>query len=159
MNKFIKKLFGIDKLEAAAVEAAKLAQESEKKAEELFFKAKEAEEAVARAEADQLEQERLAKISEKDRATERQEPYFKVIGFHTNPENPRFGFWELDWNQYKVTELKEWGYYGETDEEIVNQWFTDVCRDSGQAVGANMDRRSMGFIDVKDIGNGRSEVS
>ena len=92
-------------------------------------------------------------------ATENKEPYFNVVGFHHKPENGNFGFWELDWNEYKVLELKSLGYYGESDEEVIDRWFTEICRESARAEGINMDRRHMGFIDVKNIGNGRSEVS
>jgi hypothetical protein len=159
MNKFIKKLFGIDKLEAATFEAAKLAAEAESKAQELIAKAEAAKIAADAAENNRKEQQRLAKLNPKQIATEKKEPYFEVVGFHTNPENPRFGFWELDWNEYKVVELKALGYYGETDEEVVDQWFTEICKESGAAIGANMERRSMGFIDVKQIGGGRSEIS
>jgi hypothetical protein len=159
MNKFIKKVLGIDKLEAATLEATRLASEAESKARELIAKAEAAKIAADAAENERKEQQRLAKLTPKEVATEKKEPYFEVVGFHTNPENPRFGFWELDWNEYKVVELKALGYYGETDEEVIDQWFTEICRESGAAIGANMDRRSMGFIDVKNIGNGRSEVS
>ena len=159
MNKFIKRVLGIDKLEAATLEATRLAAEAEVKAQELVARAEAAKIAADSAENERKEQQRLAKLHPKEIATEKKEPYFEVVGFHTNPENPRFGFWELDWNEYKVVELKALGYYGETDEEVIDQWFTEICRESGAAVGANMDRRSMGFIDIKNIGNGRSEIS
>ena len=141
MKNFVKKILGLDKLEAEALEAKQAA-------EALLLKAQEAE-------------KKLAEVTKtpKEIATEKKEPYFEVVGFHTTPENPRFGFWELDWNEYKVVELKALGYYGETDEEVIDQWFTEICRESGTAVGASMDRRSMGFIDVKQIGGGRSEIS
>jgi len=159
MNKIIKRVLGIDKLEAATLEATRLAAEAETKAQELVARAEAAKIAADAAENDRKEQQRLAKLNPKEIATEKKEPYFEVVGFHTNPENPRFGFWELDWNEYKVVELKALGYYGETDEEVIDQWFTEICKESGAALGSNMDRRSMGFIDVKNIGNGRSEVS
>jgi len=159
MNKIIKRVLGIDKLEAATLEATRLAAEAETKAQELIARAEAAKIAANAAENDRKEQQRLAKLTPKEIATEKKEPYFEVVGFHTNPENPRFGFWELDWNEYKVVELKALGYYGETDEEVIDQWFTEICRESGTAVGASMDRRSMGFIDVKQIGGGRSEIS
>jgi len=159
MNKIIKRVLGIDKLEAATLEATRLAAEAETKAQELIARAEAAKIAANAAENDRKEQQRLAKLTPKEIATEKKEPYFEVVGFHTTPENPRFGFWELDWNEYKVVELKALGYYGETDEEVIDQWFTEICRESGTAVGASMDRRSMGFIDVKQIGGGRSEIS
>ena len=166
MNKFIKRILGIDKLEIAtaeanrlAAEANRLAAEAETKAHELVARAEAAKIAADAAENERKEQERLSKLTPKQIATENKEPYFNVVGFHHKPENGNFGFWELDWNEYKVLELKSLGYYGESDEEVIDRWFTEICRESAIAEGINMDRRHMGFIDVKNIGNGRSEVS
>lgn len=159
MNKFIKRILGIDKLEIATAEANRLAAEAETKAHELVARAEAAKIAADAAENERKEQERLSKLTPKQIATENKEPYFSVVAFHDKPENGHFGFWELDWNEYKVLELKALGYYGETDEEVIDQWFTEICKISGNAIGANMDRRAMGFIDVKQLGNGRAEVS
>ena len=159
MNKFIKRILGIDKLEIATAEATRLAAEAETKAHDLVARAEAAKIAADAAENDRKEQERLSKLSPKQIATEKKEPYFDVVKFHDKPENGQFGFWELDWNEYKVSELKAAGYYGETDEEVVDQWFSEICRETGAAMGVSMERRPMGFIDVKNIGNGRSEVS
>lgn len=95
----------------------------------------------------------------KDEATARKEPYIAVLETHVNPENIRNGFFELDWNEYFVLQLKQAGYKGNTEEEIVNQWFQELCRNIGAEEGIDMERRGSGFINVSNLGNGRSEVS
>ena len=40
--------------------------------------------------------------NEKEIATANEEPYIKVLETKLNPDNPRNGFFELDWNQYFV---------------------------------------------------------
>ena len=54
--------------------------------------------------------------------------------------------------------LRENGYTGAADEELVDQWFQDLCKEIGNDDGIPMDRRFSGYIDVKNIGNGRSEI-
>lgn len=46
-------------------------------------------------------------LSEKEIATKRKEPWVDVIKFNVNKENIRYGFYELDWNEYFIMELKE----------------------------------------------------
>ena len=57
-----------------------------------------------------------------------EEPMVKVLNLNVNPENPRNGFFELDWNDEFVAMLSAKGYTGESDESVVNGWFNDVCR-------------------------------
>ena len=76
-----------------------------------------------------------------------------------NKDNIRNGFFELDWNEYFVLQLRSAGYTGETDEVIVDQWFTELCRNLGAESGIDMDRRNSGFINVNNLGNGKTEVS
>ena len=60
----------------------------------------------------------------KDMATEAGEPYIKVLDTNVDPENPKYGYFELDWNQHFVNNLKEHGFSGNTDEEVVDHWFS-----------------------------------
>jgi len=148
MNKLIKRIFGIDKIEAEkakAEEAARVAKEIE-------------EQAVIKAAEAKLYAEAAA-MTPKERATLNKEPWVAVLNTHVNQDNIRNGFFELDWNEYFVLQLKAEGYRGKTDEEIVDQWFSELCRNVGAEEGVNMDRRGSGFIDVTSIGNGRAEVS
>jgi len=148
MQNFIKNLFGINKLEEAKAKAnlEKLSAENEAAlATAAAAKAKEAAE--------------YAKLGPKEAATARKEAYIAVIDTKVNPENPRNGFFELDWNEYFIVQLKEAGYYGESDEEIADRWFQDLCRNIGAESGVDMDRRGAGYINVNSIGNGKSEIS
>ena len=71
----------------------------------------------------------MAKLSPKDRATRKKEPWVGVLNTHVNKENVRNGFFELDWNEYFVLQLKQEGYGtdGDPDEEIVDRWFRELC--------------------------------
>jgi hypothetical protein len=148
MNNFIKRLFGISKLEEEklkAEEAAKIAEDIKQKA-------------VASAAEFQLAAEK-AVLGPKERATADKEPWVAVLSTHVNKDNIKNGFFELDWNEYFVLQLKSAGYKGKTDEEIVDQWFSELCRNVGADEGVNMDRRGSGYIDVNSLGNGQAEVS
>jgi len=99
------------------------------------------------------------KKTAKEIATEKKEPWVAVLDTHVNKDNIRNGFFELDWNEYFVLQLRSAGYTGETDEVIVDQWFTELCRNLGAESGIDMDRRNSGFINVNNLGNGKTEVS
>ena len=114
----LKKLLGIDKIQQD-LENAKLALE------EAQAKQIEAEKAASLA----LEQEELAKLTPKERANRKKEPWVGVLNTHVNSENVRNGFFELDWNEHFVLKLKQEGYGadGDNDEEIVDRWFRELC--------------------------------
>jgi len=96
----------------------------------------------------------------KTAATANKEPWVAVLQTHVNPESPRNGFFELDWNEYFVLMLRKNGYTGITDEEIVDQWFSDLCREVGSEENVpGIDRRGAGYVNVNNLGNGKSEVS
>jgi hypothetical protein len=118
MKKFIEKLFGIDKLRAQAEASLVEAEAAKKIAEDATVAAERAKEA-----------EELSKLSEKDRATRRKEPWVGVLNTHVNKDNVRNGFFELDWNEHFVLKLKQEGYGedGDKDEEIVDRWFRELC--------------------------------
>ena len=116
--KIVKKLLGIDKIEQDLVKAREALEEAEAKRIE-------AEKAASLAQ----EQEELAKLSPKERATRRKEPWVGVLNTHVNQDNIRNGFFELDWNDHFVLKLKQEGYGadGDRDEEIVDRWFRELC--------------------------------
>ena len=118
--------------------------------------AEEAEEARKKAE----EAESFAKLSPKDRATQRNEPWVAVLDTHVNKENIRNGFFELDWNDLFVLELKRAGYGvdGDPDEEIVDRWFRDIVYNMFAESGVDTSRGA-GYINVIPIDKDRSEVS
>ena len=101
-----------------------------------------------------------APLDPKQAANAKKEPWVTVLQTHVNPESPKNGFFELDWNEYFVLMLRNNGYTGVTEEEIVDQWFSDLCREVGSEENVpSMDRRGSGYINVNNLGNGRTEVS
>ncbi len=153
----IKDLFervtGIDKVkEQARAEA----EANIKAAEEAKKVAEEATAAAERAKAAEEE----AKLTPKERATRKGEPWVAVLDTHVNKDNIRNGFFELDWNEPFVLQLKQagYGFDGDPDEEIVDRWFRDIVR--GMLAEEGMDTsRGAGYINVVPINKGRSEVS
>jgi hypothetical protein len=143
MKKWLKKITGIERLEKEREEA--ITRATEAKAQEVA--AKEAEE--------------LAKMSPKERATKKGEPYIAVLETHVNKDNLRNGFFELDWNDVFVLQLKQagYGFDGDKDEEIVDRWFRGLCKDVASEEGVDMTDRGAGYINVKKIAEGKSEVS
>ena len=152
---FFKKITGIKAVEDAKLRALAEADVARRLADQ---KLQEAIEADKKAEASR-EAERLAKLSPKERATENKEPYVEVLDTHVNKENVRNGFFELDWNEYFVLQLREAGYTGDSEEAIVDKWFQDLCRNIGAEEGVDMERRGSGYINVNNLGNGKAEVS
>ncbi len=141
MNKWIEKLFGIDKIRAEAERSISIAAEASEAA-------KAATEAAERA----TEAETQAKLSPKERATRKKEPWVGVLETHVNKDNVRNGFFELDWNDLFVLKLKQEGYGedGDKDEEIIDRWFRELCAnvvvdgDFGGPVNT-------GVIDIKTV--------
>jgi hypothetical protein len=130
MKNFLKKLTGLDKVEAekAQVEAEKM--------------------------------ELLKQRDPKDYHTRKKEPWVNVIDVKVNEENVRNGFFELDWNKYFIAQLIESGYGVENDpeEEIVDRWFRDIVYNMLDEEGQDTNRGA-GYINVVPIAKGKSEVS
>jgi len=141
MKKWIEKLFGIDKIRAEAERSIGIAAQASETA-------KAATEAAERA----TEAETQAKLSPKERATRKKEPWVGVIETHVNKDNVRNGFFELDWNDHFVLKLKQEGYGedGDKEEEIIDRWFRELCAnvvvdgDFGGPVNT-------GVIDIKTV--------
>lgn len=151
MNKFIKRLFGIDKIEAAKEQSLAEAAVAEKLAKQRLQEVVDAEAAAE-----------LAKMTPKERATAKGEPWVAVLDTKVNSENVRNGFFELDWNDLFIVQLKQagYGFDGDPDEEIVDRWFRDLARNVLQQEGQQTDR-GMGYINTKNInrlGNGKAEI-
>lgn len=106
------------------------------------------------------------KKTAKDIATEAGEPYISVLKVDVDPTNPRYGSFELDWNEHFIKRLVETGgYRGDNDEAIVDQWFQDVCRhvvlETYEQEQANIARSDniVRYINRNDLGGGKTEVS
>lgn len=100
--------------------------------------------------------------TEKQLATERGEPYVSMLRMDIDPNNLHQGAFELDWNEIFVARLVKAGYMmkqTDTDADIVDRWFQNVCRhvvmetwEQEQAIGKQ-------YVNTRDLGNGRTEVS
>ena len=134
IGKFFKKITGIQAIEDAKAVANKELLETEAKVAEV-------------------------KLTPKERATAKGEPWVAVLDTHVNKDDIRNGFFELDWNPEFVVKLKQegYGYDGDPDEEIVDRWFKDLARnvlaDEGQDT-----TRGAGYINVRKLAAGKSEI-
>jgi hypothetical protein len=101
----------------------------------------------------------------KELATERGEPYVSILSMEVDPNNMQNGSFELDWNDKFVANLVRAGYQmnpKDTDADIVDRWFTAVCRnivletyEQYEAMNPTRDR----VVKTRDLGDGMSEVS
>jgi len=131
MKNFLKKLTGLDKVEAA------------------------------QAHIDAEKMELLKQKDPKEYATRRKEAWVNVLDMKVNKDNIRNGFFELDWNKYFIQELIQAGYGvdNDPDEEIVDRWFRDIVYGMLDEEGIDATDRSAGYINVVPIAKGKSEVS
>jgi hypothetical protein len=103
--------------------------------------------------------------TEKELATEKNEPYVSIVRMDVDPNNLHQGAFELDWNEIFVARLVKAGYMmkpNDTDADIVDRWFQNICRhvvmetwEQEQA----LNKYSSQYVNTRDIGGGRSEVS
>ena len=106
----------------------------------------------------QEEIRRAALETEKQSATANGEPWVAVLDTQVNPDNIKNGFFELDWNNEFIEQLLDAGYKGESQEEIVDQWFRTIVIQMLEEDGQSTDRGA-GYINVVPIDKGKSEVS
>jgi hypothetical protein len=140
MRRFIEKLFGIDKIKAETEASLKAAADATKIAQDATAAAERATQA-----------EEQSKLTAKERATRKEEPYIAVLNTHVNKDNIRNGFFELDWNDHFVLKLKQegYGYDGDKDEEIVDRWFRELC--ANVVVDEGLPEVNTGVIDIQSV--------
>jgi hypothetical protein len=102
--------------------------------------------------------------TEKQLATERGEPWVTILSMDIDPNNLHQGSFELDWNEIFVARLVKAGYMmkkEDTDAEIVDRWFQNVCRHVVMETWEQEEaiRKSGVYVQRRDIGDGRSEIS
>jgi alkylation response protein AidB-like acyl-CoA dehydrogenase len=151
LKRFFKKLVGLQAIEDAKIKAQAEVEVAEKLAAQKLQEVIEAEEKA-----------RVAKLTPKELATEKGEPWVAVLDTHVNEDNIRNGFFELDWNEHFIVELKKagYGYDGDPDEEIVDRWFRDLAKNMLEEAGiSEPERVNAGFINVHKINKNRSEIS
>lgn len=98
--------------------------------------------------------------SKKQIATEKGEPYVEVITLDIDPNNPVQGAFELEWNELFITKLRAEGYTGGTDEDVIDTWFQQVCRNIAIEEWETMpDSGPSTFVTKTNLGDGKSEIS
>ena len=95
----------------------------------------------------------------KEIATQNRKPWIQVLETHLDKDNVRNGFFELDWNEFFVLELRAAGYTGSTDEEIVDKWFSELCKNVGADQGVDMSQRGAGYVNRALRDDGKTEIS
>lgn len=100
----------------------------------------------------------------KEIATDNKEPYVNIVSLDVDLDNLHQGAFELDWNDIFVARLVKAGYMikkDDTDAEIVDRWFQNVCRHVVMETWEQEEAMSKSGMWVRstDVGNGRSEVS
>jgi hypothetical protein len=106
------------------------------------------------------QKEEQAKMDLKARATARGEPYVAVLDTKVNKDNVKNGFFELDWNDLFIVQLKQagYGFDGDPEEEIVDRWFRDLAGNMLAEAGQDPGRSTAGYINVSKLPNGRAQV-
>jgi len=65
---------------------------------------------------------------EKQLATLKGEGWVRILNVRPDGDKPNHGELELDWNDAFVEELRAGGYEGLVDEQVVDMWLSDLCR-------------------------------
>lgn len=148
IKNFFKKITGIKAIEDARAQAAAELAVAEKLTAQAI-----------KASALAKEAEELAKLTPKERATAKGEPWVAVLDTKVNKDNVRNGFFELDWNEQFVLQLKQagYGYEGDPDEEIVDRWFRDLARNMLSDEGLDPNRGA-GYINITKLPGGKAEI-
>ena len=149
IKQFLKKITGIQAIEDARAKAEQLEKEAVERT------------AAAQREAEQARQQaELAKMTPKERATAKGESWVSVLDTHVNKDNVRNGFFELDWNEHFIVQLKQagYGFDGDPEEQIVDRWFRDLAGNMLAEAGQDVSRVGGGFINVNKLPGGKAEV-
>lgn len=91
----------------------------------------------------ELKHHRMSKL-EHDRklADLRSEPWVNMPDIKWDPADPSHSYFELDYNEHFVAFLRNNGYKGVSDDQIVESWLTEVCR----AVAMDMAQTDPAFV-------------
>ena len=65
---------------------------------------------------------------DKNMATLEGKEYVRVVGMELDKDKPGQGFFELDFNDNFVEYLAQNGYEGLESDQIVDNWFSDLCK-------------------------------
>ena len=105
-----------------------------------------------------VEQKKAEKTA-KELATEKNEIYFvaNMNGFDTN--DPLAGFFEFEWNDEAIKQLRILGFQGKTDEQIIDNYFTHICKSVAMELYENQQSDPQNRISAErtELDNGRAE--
>ena len=115
---------------------------------------------IDKLETEKTEAQAALTIAQEETKKSQDESYVAVLNTHVNKENIRNGFFELDWNDEFVVQLKQagYGFDGDPEEEIVDRWFRDLAGNMLAEAGQDPSRATAGYINVSKLPNGRAQV-
>lgn len=113
---------------------------------------------------------KVKELTAKEKATRDGEPYVTILSVDIDPNNINSGSFELDWNDKFLLNLVKAGFKkraDDTDNDIVDRWWTQVCRNTVLAVyeqqQADPTNRESDLmrptLNRRDLGDGRAEIS
>lgn len=96
---------------------------------------------------------------DKQVANIKKEPWVQVIGIEIDYKSPRNGgCFNIDWNEFFIEHLKENGYTGFNDEDIINGWLNDIHRAClSDEIGDIDEDTSNSRNNSRNLGDGRVE--
>lgn len=97
-------------------------------------------------------------LSAKEQATKNNQPWHD-IKLVTNPEDPRNGYYQMDWNDQHILELRKAGYTGNTDEDVIEEWIRDICRTVAMENEEILDYMARPRVQSKKNDDGLTEYS
>ena len=109
--------------------------------------------------ADNIEPPTADTRTAKEIATAANEPWVNVMQTRVDHDNPKNGFFELDWNDNFILMLRGAGFLGHTEEEVIDGWFKELCKSVAEEESVSMDGRATGYIKVTKTADGKVEVS
>jgi hypothetical protein len=171
LKNFISRVTGVDQIkqelfaELQSVkqqldEAETLRIEAEAEAEAAMIEAEDAKKAAEVQIKQAEEKAKIAQMTPKEQATIRGEPWISVLDTKFNPENPRNGFFEMDWNKPFIDSLISHGYGFDNDpeEEIVDRWFRELAYNILQESDIHTENRTAGYINIQKLTEQHSEI-
>ncbi len=99
--------------------------------------------------------------SEKEIATENNQPWVNIDSIDLDPTNPRIGAMDLDWNPQFIQMLKKNGFPNLPDEQVIDIWLTDLCKQIAMETYENANATELGYpgMNVEELEKGRRGYS
>lgn len=93
----------------------------------------------------------------KELANLKNEPYFNCWFLMVNENNPAECIMQFDWNDHMITYLKSNNYKGKSEEEVIKNWFDELCRNAAYEQGYSPDEVTE-FITKKKRDDGKTDI-